>query len=708
VGPHVRSGTWYAAATILVVASGCRGRESRPPDDPGGASAASHAAKVAAATESSHERELAKLIAFEEQTRSATDFATQPTSDAMLGPDPYRIVALGEHRIGLLHNSSTIVVLDRAGTELAREAAPRSPSGLVVSAAGDILVVGEAERAIWQLRYDDGALRRIAVLPVDARGMRDIALSPDGKTVYVVEEWTGRLLAVALEHGRDHTLRATATRELSRCHGPVHVQVVDGYVATDCLLDHALEIRPEGKSPIRIHHDGPIWSFAIERTTDGGALIAAGGVEDHPLVREDGGFGYIDSYLYLYRLAPGANEPAKLATINTSELGAVTPKWIALRAGADAVTARLAGYATPNLIEVSWRDGRFDKPTITRSDLVPGTAAAVIADDGTLIAADPLLDAWVTRDHDRVNLVRVAESPDHPARSLESRIGELLFYTTMMAPWNSSEGKLSRFTCETCHHEGYVDGRTHFTGRGKVHATTRTLYGLFNNRPHFSRALDKTMAEMVHAEFRVANRHNGRDPWFSLSHADLPWLDRVEGIPPTLSPTLLRKSFMQFLIDNTHRPNPAAIDRPTPAHFTPLERTGARVFRDRCATCHAARLIAEDPKSEVPFERWESLVLSNTGPIVWSNADYGKTGVTPYVHDRGTRAPALRRLYKKWPYFTNGSAKSLADVLDRYAYASEPPGRGTKQVFHDAAPTAGMTRLTPADKTALAAFLDLL
>jgi cytochrome c peroxidase len=151
---------------------------------------------------------------------------------------------------------------------------------------------------------------------------------------------------------------------------------------------------------------------------------------------------------------------------------------------------------------------------------------------------------------------------------------------------------------------------------------------------------------------------------------------------------------MSFMIDFAPRTNPAAIDH---AHFTELERAGARVFRDRCATCHAARLIADDTASEVPYERWEQLVLSANGPIVWSNASYAKTGVTPYVHADGARVAALRRLYKKWPYFTNGSAKSLGEVLDRF-------GTGG---FHDAAP-ADAVRLSPDEKSALLAFLDLL
>jgi cytochrome c peroxidase len=102
----------------------------------------------------------------------------------------------------------------------------------------------------------------------------------------------------------------------------------------------------------------------------------------------------------------------------------------------------------------------------------------------------------------------------------------------------------------------------------------------------------------------------------------------------------------------------------------------------------------------VPFDRWESLVLAPAGAIVWTDAARAKTGVEPYVHAAGTRVPTLRRLYKKWPYFTNGSATTLADVLVRFA--STP-----QRSYHDGAP-AGATHLSPGEAAAVLAFLDLL
>ena len=437
--------------------------------------------------------------------------------------------------------------------------------------------------------------------------------------------------------------------------------------------------------------------MAIRPAADGGLLIAAIGVENHPLVREDGGFGYIDSYLYLYKL--GGAQPTKLVELNISELGVVMPKWIALRETAGAIAVTTAGYATPKLLTVTYHHDDFAAPEIASVEISPGTADAVLDDAGGMIVANSLLDAWVVRRGSTSTTVRVAttEPSARTIRTVESRIGELLFFTSMMAPWNSSKDQLSRFTCETCHHEGYGDGRVHFTGRGDVHATTRPLLGLFNNRPYFSRALDESMTQMVHSEFKVANRHNGRDPWFELTRDDLPWLGQVEGLPDKLTPELLRRSLIAFLADFTHRENPQANDH---AKLTPIEAKGATVFRDRCASCHAPRLIAEEAKTAVPFEGWEKLVLSSTGGIVWNNAEYAKTGVLPYVHDKGTRIPSLRRLYKKWPYFTNGSAKSLDEVLDRFA-------SGPSASYHDGSPSSAM-KLSADDRPALLAFLALL
>jgi cytochrome c peroxidase len=70
--------------------------------------------------------------------------------------------------------------------------------------------------------------------------------------------------------------------------------------------------------------------------------------------------------------------------------------------------------------------------------------------------------------------------------------------------------------------------------------------------------------------------------------------------------------------------------------------------------------------------------------------------------------PALRRLYKKWPYFTSGRARSLDELLDRFASASASAS-SPSATYHDGAPAdAALARLTADDTSALRAFLDLL
>jgi cytochrome c peroxidase len=155
---------------------------------------------------------------------------------------------------------------------------------------------------------------------------------------------------------------------------------------------------------------------------------------------------------------------------------------------------------------------------------------------------------------------------------------------------------------------------------------------------------------------------------------------------------------MAFLMTFNHRPNPAAFGR---ARWSADESAGAAVFRDRCESCHEARLVSDEPTSRIPFERWEELVMTPSGPIVWGKAEYKKTGVVPYVHDNGARIPSLRRLYKKRPYFTNGSAKTLEEVLARARFA---PGG----FWHEAPGGAEGDALDERARAALLRFLDLL
>ena len=652
---------------------------------------------------------LAPLRGWETAERARTDFAHTRSAGVALGTDPYviRRIASGaddpssDRFAGILRGRDAIVELDGALREIDRLDAPASPVGLAAAQNGEVFVVGELSSRVARYRTRDGRLQLAGSIELPGvLAMRDVATGREG-VVYVVEEHDGRLLTFR-PASRDDGGPA-ARQDDSLCHGPIHVQRVAQSVIVDCLLDHQIVVRsvdirgfPERRGEVRITRDGPVWG--IDAVQGGsGLLLAVGGVEDHPLDRTEGSFGYIDSFVALYSIADGA--ATKLSEVNVSAHGVVTPKALKLSLlPTGAIELVAAGYGSDRLAIVEWTDpAARTPPDIRTRTIYPGSA--MIADggrDGSWIVANPLLDAWVrVTAHD--SLVVAVEDGQSRSRTPDTRLGEALFFTTLMAPWNRSDGRLSRFTCETCHFEGYVDGRTHRTGRGDVVATTKPLLGLFNNRPHFSRALDPDLTTMVNNEFRVAGAKSDHDPWFSISVNESPWIRYVGVEESVLGPVALRRSLMSFFMNFAPRPNPSVWGR---ARWNATERAGAEVFRGKCESCHQARLVADESSTRVPFEGWEALVMVPEGPIVWADSEYEKTGVTPYVNEQGARVVSLRRLYKKFPYFTNGTAKSLAAVLDRAAWDQG-------KFFHDAAPETAR-RLSSEDKAQLLAFLDLL
>lgn len=677
-------GLLLVGAVITSLAIGCsRSADRAPPPDP-----------------------LARLRTFEEGRRTTARFLDVPAQDHAFGTDPYDVASLADGRIaGILRGVDVVVLLDEELHELARVPAPRSPSAIAVYDGrsigelheGDVLVASELEPVLAHYRAD---AERTLVRLNDVRlgesvfGVRDIATGPEG-VVYAIEEHDDRLITLRF-HGSAPIERST--RRMPR--GPIRLARTRHTLFVASLIDHtisALPIDPEGRpldAAATAKIDGPYWGLAAIDTGEDEALLVAGGAEDHPLDRRGGFFGYVDSFVHVYRWQGASHELRRTASVNVSEHGLIVPKAI----GFDwAKAAFVTSYGGASAARLAWPDGLDAPPVVSATPFPPGSSAIARTKKG-FVAANPLLDAWVRTDDQAptsVHVTRVVDR-DHDTRTDRERIGEALFFTGLMAPSSSSDGAKSRFSCETCHFEGYVDGRVHHTGRGDVHATTKPLVGLFNNRPHFSRALDPDLSAVAENEFRVAGAPSPADPHFEVDTREVPWLAHLAVEGRHWDATELRLSLMAFLMSWTHRTNPrAAVTR----SFTEQERDGAAAFRQHCERCHQARASADDPATRLPFERWESLIFGENGPLVWGSDAYEKTGIVPYVHEQGARVPSLRRLYKKRPYFTNGSAPDLATVLRRVRV------RGTELSHHE---SATGDALDDATTRALAAFIDLL
>lgn len=70
----------------------------------------------------------------------------------------------------------------------------------------------------------------------------------------------------------------------------------------------------------------------------------------------------------------------------------------------------------------------------------------------------------------------------------------------------------------------------------------------------------------------------------------------------------------------------------------------------------------------LPFADWKHWLEAEEKDLVWGAPFYTKTGIKPYVHRAGARVPSLRRVQQKYPYFTNGSSRSLRHLLSRFRH----------------------------------------
>jgi hypothetical protein len=594
---------------------------------------------------------LAPLRDLEESLRRS-QLAPALPPELTTGANPVDVARLGDGAVGILAGDEAVVLLDRRGAEIARIDGPPGTRALAV-AGDEVLVAGQRSAEIVRYRRSGDALIRAGAL----------AFPPETRIAAIAAHPGGAVYAADLVYGalRVHVDRASA--EIATCRGAARGVAIPAAVAFACVLDHRILVIPVDAAgrpraaPVAIAVDGPLWSLAIAPDGDG-VLVAAGGAEDAPLDRSRGFFGHIDSFAFLYRVTAGA--ATRLAAVNLGEHGVVTPKWIDVRRADDAIALDVAGFGGGGLVSLAIGG---DRAAVTaRHDLPPGIQA-VARVGGAVLAADPPLDAWIADGAVVPVAARRAREP-----SPDVRLGELLFFTTLLAPHAISDGAHSRFTCETCHWEGYADGRVHYTGRDDVHATTRALRGLVQGRPYFSRANDRTLAGMVHAEFGVASRGTNQPSWFDLDAAALPWLP---GLPATIDPLAQRAAFMTFLAAYGHETSPRVADRTA---FAADERAGAAVFARRCEGCHQARLLVDDAATRVAASDWERHVMSRAGAIVWASDQRWATGVTPYVHPDGARVPSLRRLYRKHPYFTNGSADDLAAVVARARLGADLAG----------------------------------
>lgn len=529
---------------------------------------------------------------------------------------------------------------------------------------------------------------------------------------------------------------------VSICQFPAQMEIVSSPADVDqnqkitedrllirCPIEHRVDIyrilkNDTKKAPTvvldkSIVHDGPIWSMQVNKnhSVDKSVnkhteyLVALGGIENHPLDRSEGFFGNIDSFVFLYDMSTGR----QVWSENLSAFGIVTPKSLlwsksltqdcldVFAAGSD-TTARFCwdDLTSANLPQTPHRN--LQKMPLNSSSVV---LRQVTPQESVWITTHPVMDGWAVtpilaqqssqkpapatrqQPHPFVSTFfpsRTAKQDDvvdTPERAL-AKLGEALIFSSLMAPKNKTDGIHSVFSCEACHLDGGIDGRTHNTGRTTtaglsatqnttdppiavpILATTKPLFGLWGNRPYFSRALDKNLATVAHAEFRAAGGGSNTDPWFDLDKNQYPWmafLDPQQHLPQNLDGALLRNAVLVFLRDFTAPRNKLHVSNGK-IHDVEAIKNGAKVFSSICLRCHDSRTQTDRADTRNNDEAsWLPLLTNNNAPFTFASEGYQQVGITPWMHETGTRTPSLRRVFDKYPYFTDGSGKSIEDVL---------------------------------------------
>jgi len=636
------------------------------------------------------------------------------------GEDPYRIVYLDkiDRYLILLRNSSEVLLCDGALNILDRRPTPRFPTAWDLVDKKWLFIGGEHASAIRIYKISPSTLLPKQALEVkDAVSIRDLVYLEQFNALFVLDASNPQLIRVSLAPDwRDVGSLAIAVERFPLGAGPLSILSAGNSLIINLLLEHDLLVlplidgRPDFKNAAKMTNTGPFWS--VDATVKGDRLIiAAGGVEDRPLNRLGGEFGYVDSFLYLFNLHRDTagtyqwkdeyrTDPRRFQAVNLSEHHIITPKAIRFQQeSSDGIKLWVTGFGGEKFAEFRIQD--FRPQLYDTWSIDPGVTDFVIRSDTgsqTVSTVSPLLDRITVQDLEarRQLKTKIPTFSDPPVRSTKIRIGELLFFTPMLTPSNRTQVELSRFTCETCHFEGTIDGRTHFTGREDIHATSKTLRGLANNVPLFSRAGSESLAAMVMAEFDVANQE--RKDRFAVRPDQYHWLSDLEKLPTVLSPLYLRQSFLEFFTVFGHRPNPWRIRYKT---LDARSKKGLGIFRQRCEDCHHA-IKTTRSQSAVSFENWETWLTAENRDLVWGAPFLCKTGIRPYPDSTGTRVPSLRRVWYKYPYFTNGSAKNLRDVLTRFRYRGATAWHQYDGAEKD---NSGIKVLAPAEIDALEALL---
>jgi hypothetical protein len=247
-----------------------------------------------------------------------------------------------------------------------------------------------------------------------------------------------------------------------------------------------------------------------------------------------------------------------------------------------------------------------------------------------------------------------------PGRPTDAERGELLFYSRRLVPNNVADGPLSVYTCAACHVDGHIDGRRHPSKRNRFFSMTKTCRGLLGTEPFLSLGKPDTFAAFAdnivatHAQGALEAPHTyDQYPVQLRLRVGAAWTQT------TLRAAEVRTALAAYLARIPVEPSPFVTpgqrSLPTPA------RRGLDIFRNNCGDCHQL-VRSTNAHDAIPSSEIEARLLA--GQVALTSARLYDVG-TPVLGEGGNNPPSLRGVWGAAPYFSDGSAATLEDVLAR-------------------------------------------
>ncbi len=574
----------------------------------------------------------------------------------------------------------------------------RFPDALAALPAGGVLVGCRHDRGLRRVWRPDGRRFQSDTLAPDLlAGTRGLALSPNGELAYAASPPLGGVAVVSLREGRVVQVLATglSPRALRLVAPGTWPNRPRPLLIVGNFIDHAVTVHPVGDdgrlrpAVETIRTAAPVLDLAVVGGIRPGLWLLTH--EDRAVSREHGPVEGLDSGLIRLE-APAVGDPVRDPGAgrrpfwNTGDRSDPVVELAAAAVGGDGSVA-LTGAGSDNLLLLS----AGGTPADERIVAVGANPSAVAAlPDGRFVTADRLSDtlSFVSA-RGRLEATLPVGQPD---RASPSELGELLFYSRALVPHNTAAGPLSLYTCAACHDDGDRDGRLHPAKKNRFFSTTLTCRGLRTTAPFLRLGNQATLD--VFADNIVSTHAQGaeRDP---EHFADYPVTVRVhEGAgwrPRTLSPAELRAALAAYMARIPSEPSPFVA--PGQRGLDPAARRGLALFRDDCAGCH--RLVGDSARGDrVPDAVLEQRLLA--GQVALTAPGRYDVG-TPVLGEGGNNPPSLRGVWDAAPYFSDGSARTLDQVLRR----TDPDADAVHAPGNAARPPAFSTD----DQAALLAFL---